>query len=471
MGDDPGGGEPSRAFGSRFGPLAYIEDREAKQTGTTHKHKKRGITRDLVQEKSFAKEARLEGNNGSRYLILTRTDEGETMEKVSPFFIKKAIDTITPNVVISRMREGKLMLKSIDRQQAEKLMKQTVLGGKISIKVEEHPTLNLTKGVISCRDFKYLKDEEILEELKTEHVVAIRRFKDRIQDGKPLISSTFVLTFNLGHLPSSINVGFYNCRVKQYIPSPLRCFNCLQFGHSKERCRGNRICAKCAKLYHEQDCISPVVCVNCRHEHHALSKTCPVYEDECEIQKLRVTEKISIREATRKRRLQAPNPIPARLTRSFAEVAQHAVNERTKPEAFNKNNAAAVVVRSDAAAATARPINKAGDANQTESSVLSKKAIAVNQVRKPVTEETEGNLTPLTLEINNNVIKMREKNALQHNVLTPIETVEQDEILATTEDLLEDSLYHPILNKNKVSIISQAISTSMFIDESNLEDL
>ncbi|XP_055542801.1 uncharacterized protein LOC129728388 [Wyeomyia smithii] len=262
----------------------------------TQKQKKRGIIRNEIQEKMFAKEARLEENNGPRYLILTRTDEAETMEKVSPFFIEKAIDQITPNVTISRMREGKLMLKSVDRQQAEKLLKQTVLGGKYGIKIE-HTTLNFTKGVINCRDFKYLKDDEILEELKAKHVIEIRRFKDRIMDGKSIPSSSFVLTFNLGQLPTTINIGFYNCRVKQYVPSPLRCFNCLQFGHSKKRCRGNRICAKCANLCHEGSCSTLVVCVNCRQEHHALSKKCPIYEDECEIQKLRVTEKISIREA------------------------------------------------------------------------------------------------------------------------------------------------------------------------------
>ncbi|XP_055622502.1 uncharacterized protein LOC129766074 [Toxorhynchites rutilus septentrionalis] len=314
------------------------------------------------------------------------------MEKVSPFFIKKAVDSISLNVTISRMRDGKLLLKSIDRQQAQKLLKQIMLRGKYGIKVEEHPTLNLTKGVINCRDFMFLKDEEILEELKTEHVISIRRFSDRIKDGKTIRSSTFVLTFNLGNLPSSINVGFYNCKVKQYVPSPLRCFKCLHYGHDKERCRGNQICARCANLYHEGECSTPVVCVNCRQNHHALSKECPIFQDELEIQKIRVTEKISIREATRKRRLQVPHPIPHRLTRSFADVTQHMVTEKARRE-----GAAAIVVATttDAAAhssnkteLTINPNNKAGDADMAENSIDSEREFPIRTT--PTKQRNEG---------------------------------------------------------------------------------
>ncbi|XP_055527900.1 uncharacterized protein LOC129720440 [Wyeomyia smithii] len=397
MADDPVGGESSWMSGSRCSQLADIDDHEMKKrttAGMTQKQKKRGIIRNELQEKMFAKEARLEGNNGSRYLIPTHTDEAETMEKVSPFFIKKAIDQITPNVTISRMREGKLMLKSY------------------GIKIEEHPTLNFTKGVINCRDFKYRKDEEILEELEAEYVVEIRRFKDRIMDGKSIPSSTFVLIFHLGQLPTTTNIGFYNCRVKQYVPSPLSCFNCLQFGHSKKRCRGNRICAKCANLYHAGSCSTSVVCVNCRQEHHALSKECPIYEDECEIQKLRVTEKISIRKATRKRRLQAPNPSQPRLTKSFAEIVQHPAIRRTRPEATNENNGGAA---DDATAATTQrinhdqlsimqPINRATDANKDDNLIGARKQSAVKQTRNLATEATEGKLTSLKYDKTNTVL-------------------------------------------------------------------
>ncbi|XP_055623511.1 uncharacterized protein LOC129766938 [Toxorhynchites rutilus septentrionalis] len=476
MADDPGGGEPSRLFGSGFGQLADIVDYETKKrpsTGTTPKQKKRGISGDLIQEKQFSKEARIEGNNGPRYLILTRTDNGETMEKLSPFFIKKAVDSISLNVTISRMRDGKLLLKSIDRQQAQKLLKQTMLGGKYGIKVEEHPTLNLTKGVINCRDFMFLKDEEILEELKTEHVISIRRFSDRIKDGKTIRSYTFVLTFNLGNLPSSINVGFYNCKVKQYVPSPLRCFKCLHYGHDKERCRGNQICARCANLYHEGECSTPVVCVNCLQNHHALSKECPIFQDELEIQKLRVTEKISIREATRKRRLQVPHPIPHRLTRSFADVTQHMVTEKARPE-----GAAAIVVATttDAAAhssnkteLTINPNNKAGDADMAENSIGSEREFPIRTT--PTKQRNEGKLTPLTSKDNTNLTEVNETNMLQNNSQSSIVRKGQDETLTPPENLFENSMSYPVMDENELSTISQAVNTSIFVDEVYLDEL
>ncbi|XP_055528048.1 uncharacterized protein LOC129720586 [Wyeomyia smithii] len=145
-------------------------------------------------------------------------------------------------------------------------------------------------------------DQEIVEEMKDIHVIDVKRIKRRKGDQYE-DSGAFILTFNLGTLPGSIDAGFHRCKVRQYVPPPLRCMNCLKFGHKKDQCKGNQVCANCASLYHgKTECQQKTTCVVCLEDHHALSKNCPVYIDELEIQRLRVIEKITYREARQKRR-------------------------------------------------------------------------------------------------------------------------------------------------------------------------
>ncbi|XP_058816058.1 uncharacterized protein LOC131679362 [Topomyia yanbarensis] len=325
MEDPGGGGGPTVSFGSRYNGLLDWNDQgtERSLSGQRQKQKKRTAYRDTRSEVMYLKQSKMEAQpNGPRYLILKRTDPGETIKNVSPFYIKKAMDSITTNVTISRTKDGELLLKTTNKQQAEKLLKQSKLGDQIRINVEEHPTLNQTKGIISCFDLKMLSEEEILEGLRDEHVVDVKQIKRRNNNNTLEGTSSYILTFNLNQLPESTNVGFYPCKVKQYIPSPFRCMNCLKFGHRKDQCKSNQVCARCANLFHEGDCSNKTTCVNCRQEHHTLSKQCPVYYDEIEIQRIKVTEKLSIREARQKRRLQTPNPIPPRINLSYAETVR-----------------------------------------------------------------------------------------------------------------------------------------------------
>ncbi|GFU46753.1 hypothetical protein TNCV_4684031 [Trichonephila clavipes] len=56
-------------------------------------------------------------------------------------------------------------------------------------------------------------------------------------------------------LPSTIRAGYRNCRIRLYIPNPLRCFKCQRFGHSQTSCRGQLTCSRCASVGHAStDC-------------------------------------------------------------------------------------------------------------------------------------------------------------------------------------------------------------------------
>ncbi|XP_055613676.1 uncharacterized protein LOC129760118 [Uranotaenia lowii] len=339
MAADPGGGTPPITFGSRFQVLTVDEESNGTigwKTAKKQRNGKRTAQRNDLHEQQFVKQLKTGGcDNGGRFLVVTRTDPECTMDDLNPFVIKKCIDNITSGVQISRSKEGTLLLKTLDRYQAEKLLKQTKLCESVSVKITEHSTMNRSKGTIFCPDLNKLDDTEILEYLKEAHVTEVKRMQRKNSKGKLEDTGSFILTFNLSYLPQTIEVGFYSCRIKLYVPNPMKCTCCLRFGHRKDQCKGNQVCASCGLLFHNgTPCSRPLTCINCNGSHHALSKQCPKFIDELEIQRIRVTERIPMKEARQKRRLQVPQAVfgfspSSRPT--FAHVVQSSVDPITTP--------------------------------------------------------------------------------------------------------------------------------------------
>ena len=55
-------------------------------------------------------------------------------------------------------------------------------------------------------------------------------------------------------------IGYTMERVEQFIPNPLRCYNCQKYGHHEDNCRGRQICGKCDQQdpdYHTDTCDYP----------------------------------------------------------------------------------------------------------------------------------------------------------------------------------------------------------------------
>ncbi|GFX07142.1 hypothetical protein TNCV_4268941 [Trichonephila clavipes] len=38
-----------------------------------------------------------------------------------------------------------------------------------------------------------------------------------------------ILTFNNPNLPATVKAGYLNCKIRPYVPNPLRCFKCQRF--------------------------------------------------------------------------------------------------------------------------------------------------------------------------------------------------------------------------------------------------
>ena len=105
----------------------------------------------------------------------------------------------------------------------------------IKVSVTEHKTLNLSKGVIRDRMLKDEKESEIVDYLKEQGVIGCKRFTIK-KDHETVETNTLLSTFNSVTVPKLLKLFYRIIPVDVYLPNPLRCFNCQNFGHHKDKC-------------------------------------------------------------------------------------------------------------------------------------------------------------------------------------------------------------------------------------------
>ncbi|GFV09409.1 RNA-directed DNA polymerase from mobile element jockey [Trichonephila clavipes] len=159
----------------------------------------------------------------SRFLILSLTNTD--MSKKSPFAIHKALIGIggEPKSV-KRLRSGDLLIETSSALQTKSfLLAKSFLDSPITI--SSHKTLNSCRGVISESDLLNTPDAEILDGFSDQGVIQVRRITIK-KDNSVIPTKHLILTFNRPKLPTTIKAGYLYCKIRPYIPNPLRCFRC-----------------------------------------------------------------------------------------------------------------------------------------------------------------------------------------------------------------------------------------------------
>ncbi|KAL9876462.1 uncharacterized protein ACN2A1_013137 [Glossina fuscipes fuscipes] len=233
-----------------------------------------------------------------KYIVISSTDARITISQISPFAIKKALDSITTYIdSISILRDGNLLVLAGNPRATEKLIKAKSLANLCAISAKLHEKLNSVRGIIYAPCLKHVPEDEIVREMGNQGVTEIYKFTKLNDDGKTRSpTGRIILTFDRYRLPRTVDVAWYKCKVELYIPNPMRCKNCQRLGHTAKRCTNAASCANCGHLPHTESCTRSF-CINCNDQHSELDKQCPLFVQMREILKIKTENYCSMGEA------------------------------------------------------------------------------------------------------------------------------------------------------------------------------
>ena len=256
-----------------------------------------------------------------RFIVLKPVYNHQPLTKLSPFAVAKSIQGRYGIVnQVKRLKDGSLLIEASRNIQAKHILDtQSFLD--IEVDADAHHSLNTSKGVIRDyhQDLKDMSDVEIKNELASQGVSKVSRFILK-KDNKEIKTNTLFITFDTHKPPEKLKLGYYIVNVQPYIPNPLRCFKCQKFGHSQKWCKNELTCWRCGSEGHDGvACTSETVCcLNCKGDHFASSKSCPVWIQEKEIQRVKTEKSLPYGEA---KKLVIPSSSPSVAT-SYASAAK-----------------------------------------------------------------------------------------------------------------------------------------------------
>lgn len=112
----------------------------------------------------------------------------------------------------------------------------------------------------------------------------------RLTKGKEKVESLQILLYFKTEMPPKVQLGYVSYPVREYIPTPLRCF---RFGHIAAQCRGKIRCAKCGENIE-------LKCCNCGGQHSAAYGGCEKQKEAREVLKYKIIHQVSYVEALKK---------------------------------------------------------------------------------------------------------------------------------------------------------------------------
>lgn len=412
---------------------------------------------------------------GPRYLVLSRNEAQPelTMNTVSPFTIHTTIEqTAGKNIEVKRLRNGTFLIKTANMRQADQLKRLTVLSGNVKVKIVDHERLNSSKGVIFCPDFEHVTDDEIKFNTKNENVIDVRRITRKV-NGEVRNTHLFVFTFDSPILPKEIKAAYLNLPVRPFIPQPLRCYKCQQFGHFTLKCRSAvNICGICTEIVvdptTEKKCQNPAKCVNCDDAHPSFSKICPRYRTEYAIQKIKVEKSISYVQAKTEYNSSLQIPI------TFSAIVRNDDKAPIKPTKSSVSSPPETPVLTT----TTNIIEKRNDTSEKQkqnkiSNASQKKVTPTNTHKNTITKSNEQTNTTennnetdthemiTNIETNTSTIQSTNKTTLLNNTLQQANNKSKNEILSFFSNTeLPNETFSPILHRRERTVLAEIHQTA-----------
>ncbi|XP_048251526.1 uncharacterized protein LOC125379294 [Haliotis rufescens] len=301
--------------GSRGAEYSYYTMATNTSTGSSKANKRRHLSSSSDEELS-----QIFPESWPRFLVISTVDESPL--KLNPFAISKGIQSACGEVKnVTRLRGGSILVECARRQQSVNLLdlQQFV---NTQVVVSAHKTLNSSRGIVRdrARCLSDMTEGEIADELQNQGVTAVKRFTRKTQDGTIVNTQTYLFTFSVTTLPKFIKAGYFNIGVEVYVPNPLRCYKCQKFGHGAKTCTNKARCFRCSETHESSECTNEIRCANCNGEHLSSSKSCPAFDRETKILRIKHTNNISYTEA---KKLLLPSQTPS--TKSYSAAVSSPV--------------------------------------------------------------------------------------------------------------------------------------------------
>ncbi|XP_058839348.1 uncharacterized protein LOC131694853 [Topomyia yanbarensis] len=266
-----------------------------------------------------------EGKHGKVIVLSLQPVNEEVLPMNHPFTVGKSIQSLIGDAytAVTEAKGTKYIIKVRSPIHANKLLDMKQLIDKTPVEVTTHPTLNYSRCIVNCPEVIQMSQEDLLTELAPQGVTHVRRFT-RMVDKIRVNTSTMVLTIAGTTWPQHIYFGALRVPTRAYYPSPMLCFGCLEYGHTKARCKGAPRCQKCSEEGHSaEDCTKNEHCFHCKEGHKPTDRNCPLYRKENEIVKIKVEQGLSYPEAKKCHDSRAG-------PKSYAHVSKGQVNQDAK---------------------------------------------------------------------------------------------------------------------------------------------
>lgn len=266
-----------------------------------------------------------EGIAGSLQVLKMQAVGENTSLPNDPFLLRLSVEKCVGGPIDGAFKENRgisYALKVRSNVQFQKLLKMNRLIDGTEVMITEHPQLNTTKCVVSNYDSVGLSDAYLKEQLASQGVRDIRRIQKRNSAGVPENTPTMILSIVGTVIPEHIDFGWTRCKTRSFYPSPMLCYHCWEYGHTRKRCQEtHQICGTCSQVHPEDNilngsnsrnaeddefsnkkphCTNHPFCKNCKSNGHAVSsRKCPVYSKETAIQHIRIDMGYSYPQARR----------------------------------------------------------------------------------------------------------------------------------------------------------------------------
>ena len=108
---------------------------------------------------------------------MIHSQEERSVSSLSPFVIEKVLNGMAGEPrSVRKLRSGDLLVEYTNKKQIESLLcLKKFLDLKVHVSL--HGSLNTCKGVVRCPDLKGVSEQEILEEMREQGVINVRRIK------------------------------------------------------------------------------------------------------------------------------------------------------------------------------------------------------------------------------------------------------------------------------------------------------